>query len=757
MVLRTTPDGGSATATFTNWGNPTIQYVTTAIADGTPDGLWTRTYVDGLGRTVRVVDEGGITVDTTYGVRGLVTKTSEPYLTGATPVWTETTYDALRRPTQVKQPDGAITTTAYGNWMTTTTNPRGLVTDRSYDAYRQLVRVAERIVAPVTTTTCVRSSCTTTTTLQTVSTYTTNVSYDLLGRRVAIVDARGNVTTSTYDPLGRRSQASDPDLGTWQYGYDDAGHVTSQTDARGVVIATSYDALGRPLVRSDGSTTLAAFSYDEVGAGAANIGRLTSFVDPTGSTRRDYDAGGRVVAEIKTIGDDTYQIDWGFDVAGRVTSIRYPDVGGVREQVLQSYDASGRVIARRRVRGWRGLRCPRQPDGGDLRQRRDGGPQLLADPRLDDGADGDGRRSVRDQFAVTRSLAGDITARTSSHRRARRLAVRVRRARPADRRRQHRRQCARRGVHLRRARRSAHGGARRRHHRVPVPRGRRTAPARADDDRRRRRCATTPTATASASAWRSTRSTTPATAWSMTATVTYAYDAEGTRVRAGSKVFVRDLIEVDGATSTRYYYLGRERVARRDQDRRGRLLPRRRGRHGARVDRADGAVAGARSASRSASWPESTGLADPFGIAGQRRDASGLYHMGARMMDPAHGQFTQPDPSGAPDPSRPQSLNRYAYAGFQTADKEDNPEDETARPPAPEDDEGGGDGSRFRSDRLAGVAVRGRGSTRSPTRTTAGRGRCRMTSRSRARPGACSAARPTAGRRSARWGTRSAG
>ena len=84
---------------------------------------------------------------------------------------------------------------------------------------------------------------------------------------------------------------------------------------------------------------------DEVGAGAANIGRLTSFVDPTGSTRRDYDAGGRVVAEIKTIGDDTYQIDWGFDVAGRVTSIRYPDVGGVREQVLQSYDGSGRVIA----------------------------------------------------------------------------------------------------------------------------------------------------------------------------------------------------------------------------------------------------------------------------------------------------------------------------------------------------------------------------------------------------------------------------
>ena len=711
MVLRTTPDGGSATATFTNWGNPTIQYVTTAIADGTPDGLWTRTYVDGLGRTVRVVDEGGITVDTTYGVRGLVTKTSEPYLTGATPVWTETTYDALRRPTQVKQPDGAITTTAYGNWMTTTTNPRGLVTDRSYDAYRQLVRVAERIVAPVTTTTCVRSSCTTTTTLQTVSTYTTNVSYDLLGRRVAIVDARGNVTTSTYDPLGRRSQASDPDLGTWQYGYDDAGHVTSQTDARGVVIATSYDALGRPLVRSDGSTTLAAFSYDEVGAGAANIGRLTSFVDPTGSTRRDYDAGGRVVAEIKTIGDDTYQIDWGFDVAGRVTSIRYPDVGGVREQVLQSYDGSGRVIAVGEyvagaaydARG--NLTAATYGNGATVARSYSPTRGWMMGQTVTAGG------QVRDQFAVTRSLAGDITARTSS------TAARdawtfaydpLGRLTGADNTVDNAldeaftydalgdRLTAVRGA-VTTAYQYPAVGAPRPHAPTTIA----GVPVRYDANGNRLGIGLAVDAIYDAS-----------NRLVDDGTVTYAYDAEGTRVRAGSKVFVRDLIEVDGACSTRFYYLGQERVARRDQD--GAVAYY----HGDAVGTvraltaADGTVAGARLGFAFGELAESTGLADPFGIAGQRRDASGLYHMGARMMDPAHGQFTQPDPSGAPDPSRPQSLNRYVYAdnnpirladptGFQTADKEDKrkPEDETARPPAPEDDEGGGDaagGSRFR-------------------------------------------------------------
>jgi YD repeat-containing protein len=49
LVQRTTPDGGTATAAFANWGNPNTQYVQTAIADGTADGLWTRTYLDGLG------------------------------------------------------------------------------------------------------------------------------------------------------------------------------------------------------------------------------------------------------------------------------------------------------------------------------------------------------------------------------------------------------------------------------------------------------------------------------------------------------------------------------------------------------------------------------------------------------------------------------------------------------------------------------------------------------------------------------------
>lgn len=54
----------------------------------------------------------------------------------------------------------------------------------------------------------------------------------------------------------------------------------------------------------------------------------------------------------------------------------------------------------------------------------------------------------------------------------------------------------------------------------------------------------------------------------------------------------------------------------------------------------------------------------PFGFTGQRQlDAAdgGLVHLGARHYDPALSRFLQPD-AFAGVPTRPQSLNRYAYA-----------------------------------------------------------------------------------------------
>ena len=44
-------------------------------------------------------------------------------------------------------------------------------------------------------------------------------------------DPPGATTVITYDNVGRKTQMSDPDMGTWYYGYDDLGNLKHQIDA----------------------------------------------------------------------------------------------------------------------------------------------------------------------------------------------------------------------------------------------------------------------------------------------------------------------------------------------------------------------------------------------------------------------------------------------------------------------------------------------------------------------------------------------
>jgi RHS repeat-associated protein len=53
-------------------------------------------------------------------------------------------------------------------------------------------------------------------------------------------------------------------------------------------------------------------------------------------------------------------------------------------------------------------------------------------------------------------------------------------------------------------------------------------------------------------------------------------------------------------------------------------------------------------------------LPTEYGFTGQRLDPSGLMDYNARQYDPVLGRFTSPD-TIIPDPTDPQSLNRYTY------------------------------------------------------------------------------------------------
>ena len=172
---------------------------------------------------------------------------------------------------------------------------------------------------------------------------TTAYTYDALGRLRRVVDARGAVTEIDYDPVGRKTRMSDPNMGTWRYTYDAVGNLKTQQDARGCVITFEYDALNR-LIRKTyagpgqcGTTPPVTLTYDE---GVNGIGRRTGMQDGSGQTTWKYDARGRVVEEQRTVlGEGTFTFRYAYDAADRLVRLTYPD----GEVVRTDYDWQGPV------------------------------------------------------------------------------------------------------------------------------------------------------------------------------------------------------------------------------------------------------------------------------------------------------------------------------------------------------------------------------------------------------------------------------
>ncbi len=154
-------------------------------------------------------------------------------------------------------------------------------------------------------------------------------------------DVHGNRTQMSYDALGRKIAMDDPDMGHWEYEYDGAGNLIRQTDARGQVIRFRYDALNRLTAKDygDDGTDDVRYYYDEPGHGYS-VGQRTRMQDPSGSTAYHYeDARGRLTREVKHIegAPQDYVTRYTYDDLDRVRTMTYPD----GEVVTNTYDARG--------------------------------------------------------------------------------------------------------------------------------------------------------------------------------------------------------------------------------------------------------------------------------------------------------------------------------------------------------------------------------------------------------------------------------
>ncbi len=254
------PDTAGAPTTITTYHlnggaapeDTVVQRREKAGAGGTLDST---AFVDGLGRTIQTRTEAPdgtnqVVVDTTYNSRGLVDTVSIPYSASTSATYTgpsttakktTTVYDSLRRVTQVTNTDGTYSSRSYDKWTTTLIDPDGRKKVETRDAFGRLITVQEYTgsdgrAAAMGVPSAGYSPYTTT---------PTQYAYDTLGNLVQTTDTLGNVATMSYDTLGRKVAMHDPDMGDWSYQYDPVGNLLQQIDGKGQTIAFTYDALNR--------------------------------------------------------------------------------------------------------------------------------------------------------------------------------------------------------------------------------------------------------------------------------------------------------------------------------------------------------------------------------------------------------------------------------------------------------------------------------------------------------------------------------
>lgn len=647
--------------TRSNLGDPAAQYEqVTRRVDGTHE-MWSRTYLDGWHRTWRKADSGPDAatgdsyVDTEFTPRaGKVASTTQPYYRVAgqpqpTTYATTTAYDALDRPTRTTYADGAASSKSYGAWTVTSTDENGHATTDRMNAYGK--RVASE---------------------QTRDGKASNATYEfnLRDQLVRSTDPLGHAITYTPDSLGRNASMTDPSWGTWTYEWDAAGRMTAQTDALGQRTTFLYDALGRRVDRTSRAGTLGATSvkwrYDEVRDGRANVGKLTGVVDAAGTKLNDYDAQGRLVHTVRSIGGTPFEYRYGFDDADHPIWTTYPDgdtLGTAADPIR--YDGAGRVSA---IPGY--VTAARYDAAGKLVRIENANGTVTTRPydpkreRLNGIVTKTATATIQDSV-FTRDPKGMITAVASS-----------------------RAQDVRSYAHDEGDQVTA----------ITSDQGKQTltydAAGNITSNSRLGAYAyasANPNAVTQAGpntyAYDKTGKMTSGAGRTLTwdgdnrlasvtragVTTTFTYDADGLRMQQAAGTDVRRYpsadVEVDGAgTYTKYVALTGVPVARKDgatktwlhTDQVGTIVART-GVTGTELDRrtytAHGAVL-------SGPAPDGT-----RGFTGKQQDATGLVYMNARYYDPELGRFISPDPTI--DGEANIGLNRYAYAANNPADNSD--------------------------------------------------------------------------------------
>ena len=288
-------------------------------------------YLDGLGRTSQtsIFDASNnlySTTQTEYDGLDRPYYVSNPF-TSSAQYWTETTYDALGRQAKMVLQDSSQTTFAYSTSSITQTDPAGHQRKMQTDGLNRLSVVYEPDPANGNSLTLQSS-----------------YGYTVLDNLASLTQG-SQTRTYSYDGMGRLTSHILPESGTTSFQYNTYNQISQRTDARGVITTYTYDTMNRPYqisynVGTTGVPATPTVTYT-FGSNASqyNNGRLLTLTDGLGTTTNTYDNLARATQVQHVINGSIYTIGYGYNLAGAVTSLTYPS-GRV---VQPSYDAIGRL------------------------------------------------------------------------------------------------------------------------------------------------------------------------------------------------------------------------------------------------------------------------------------------------------------------------------------------------------------------------------------------------------------------------------
>lgn len=162
--------------------------------------------------------------------------------------------------------------------------------------------------------------------------------------RVFKYDSQSKITherqveaTATLNSAG--TKVSSGGLWTTVYKYRSDGLISERIDARGVKASYAYDGLRRRKTVSYSGETghqtpTVTYTYDEAESGFYNNGRLTKVATAAVSSggqetletvqNYDYDKLGQIVKNSENIGNQTYNLEYGYNFLGQLVSEKYP-------------------------------------------------------------------------------------------------------------------------------------------------------------------------------------------------------------------------------------------------------------------------------------------------------------------------------------------------------------------------------------------------------------------------------------------------